>query len=105
MCSFLAKSEHTIGRLLSASLQKSPKSVLLLGPRQVGKSTLIKALKPELEINLADEAPYLLVHPNYALIKALKPELEIPYLLVHPNYALEIPYLLVHPNYALEIIN
>jgi predicted AAA+ superfamily ATPase len=41
--------------------------VLLLGPRQVGKSTLIKALKPELEINLADEAPYLLVHPNYAL--------------------------------------
>lgn len=48
-----------ISRLLSSSLRKSPKSVLLLGPRQVGKSTLIKALKPELEINLADEAQFL----------------------------------------------
>ncbi len=33
--------------------------MLLLGPRQVGKSTLIKALKPEFEINLADEAQFL----------------------------------------------
>jgi predicted AAA+ superfamily ATPase len=48
-----------IARLLSSSLQKSPKSVLLLGPRQVGKSTLIKSLKPKLEINLADEAQFL----------------------------------------------
>jgi predicted AAA+ superfamily ATPase len=59
MSSFLAKNEHMISRLLSSSLRKSSKSVLLLGPRQVGKSTLIKALKPELEINLADEAQFL----------------------------------------------
>jgi predicted AAA+ superfamily ATPase len=38
---------------------KSRKSILLLGPRQVGKSTLIKSLKPELTINLADERTYL----------------------------------------------
>jgi predicted AAA+ superfamily ATPase len=32
---------------------------LLLGPRQTGKSTLIKALQPELQINLADEQTFL----------------------------------------------
>jgi len=48
-----------IERLLRATLRECPKSVLLLGPRQVGKSTLLKALKPELEINLADEAQFL----------------------------------------------
>jgi hypothetical protein len=53
-----------ISRLLSSSLRKSPKSVLLLGPRQVGKSTLIKALKPELDINLADEAQSWVLHAN-----------------------------------------
>lgn len=48
-----------IRRLLGDSLRKSPKSVLLLGPRQVGKSTLIQSLKPDLELNLADEALFL----------------------------------------------
>lgn len=46
-------------RLLSADIASSPKSVLLLGPRQTGKSTLMKSLKPELEINLAQETTYL----------------------------------------------
>jgi predicted AAA+ superfamily ATPase len=32
--------------------------VLLLGPRQVGKSTLINSLKPEMTINLADQSEY-----------------------------------------------
>lgn len=32
---------------------------MLLGARQVGKSTLIKSLQPELEINLADEVDFL----------------------------------------------
>ena len=36
----------------------SKKSILLLGPRQTGKSTLMKELKPELLINLADQAVY-----------------------------------------------
>ncbi len=48
-----------IDRFIGSSLRKSSKSVLLLGPRQVGKSTLIKALQPEFEINLADEAQFL----------------------------------------------
>ncbi len=46
-------------RQLEATLAASSKSVLLLGPRQVGKSTLMRALQPNLEINLAHEATYL----------------------------------------------
>lgn len=48
-----------IRRLLSEHLRTSPKSVLLLGPRQVGKSTLMRSLEPGLEINLADQAQFL----------------------------------------------
>lgn len=53
-------------RYLSRSLLKSSKSCILLGPRQVGKSTLIKSLKPDLEINLADQVEYreFLANPN-----------------------------------------
>jgi predicted AAA+ superfamily ATPase len=46
-------------RLISRLLASARKSVLLLGPRQTGKSTLIKRLAPDLEINLADEEAYL----------------------------------------------
>ena len=46
-------------RLLATTLQRSSKSLLLLGPRQVGKSTLIRTLAPDLEINLAHEPTYL----------------------------------------------
>ena len=46
-------------RRLASVLAASRKSVLLLGPRQVGKSTLMRALQPTLEINLAHEATYL----------------------------------------------
>ncbi|MBI2605008.1 MAG: hypothetical protein HYW49_02890 [Deltaproteobacteria bacterium] len=42
-----------ISRFLAPVLRDSSKSILLLGPRQVGKSTLIESLKPDLEINLA----------------------------------------------------
>ncbi len=48
-----------ISRLIQGPLLKSPKSVLLLGPRQVGKSTLIFNLKPNLLINLADDKTFL----------------------------------------------
>ena len=48
-----------INRLISPSLRKTKKSVLLLGPRQVGKSTLISQMKADLEINLADELQFL----------------------------------------------
>lgn len=46
-------------RLLTAILKNSPKSILLLGPRQVGKSTLIEGLKPDISINLNDEKTFL----------------------------------------------
>jgi len=41
-------------RKLEESLTESTKSILLIGPRQTGKSTLIKQLKPDLVFNLAD---------------------------------------------------
>lgn len=48
-----------ISRALAPFLQKSKKSVLLLGPRQTGKSTLIGSLRPDLTANLAHEPTYL----------------------------------------------
>ena len=48
-----------ITRHLTRFLHRSKKSVLLLGPRQTGKSTLIHALHPALTINLAHEPTYL----------------------------------------------
>jgi len=47
--------DRMVGHLV-ASLNKS---LLLLGPRQVGKSTLIKSLKPDLYLNLASEGTFL----------------------------------------------
>jgi predicted AAA+ superfamily ATPase len=41
-------------RALLRRLQASSRSVLLLGPRQVGKSTLFGSLRPDLVVNLAD---------------------------------------------------
>ena len=49
-----------ISRLISAEIEATKKSVLLLGPRQVGKSTLISRLNPDLTINLADELTFML---------------------------------------------
>ncbi len=48
-----------IKRTLAQTLAKSKKSILLLGPRQTGKSTLMTSLEPDLTINLAHEATYL----------------------------------------------
>jgi len=47
-----------IYRIVSQILRSSRKSLLLLGPRQVGKSTLVTSLQPDIEINLADQAEY-----------------------------------------------
>lgn len=46
------------GNILSL-LNKTRKSILLLGPRQTGKTTIIKSLSPDLTINLADEVQFL----------------------------------------------
>lgn len=48
-----------ISRVLAPVLASSKKSILLLGPRQTGKSTLISSLGPDLSINLAHEPTYL----------------------------------------------
>ena len=48
-----------IGRSLAPRLAAAKRSFLLLGARQTGKSTLIRSLAPELEINLVDEETYL----------------------------------------------
>jgi predicted AAA+ superfamily ATPase len=46
-------------RLIRERLEKSRRSVLLLGPRQVGKTTLCHSLKPDFSVNLAVETEYL----------------------------------------------
>jgi predicted AAA+ superfamily ATPase len=46
-------------RALSSVLKKTKSSILLLGPRQTGKSTLLKSLQPDLSINLSLEREFL----------------------------------------------
>jgi predicted AAA+ superfamily ATPase len=48
-----------VTRRLAARLTRSKTSTLLLGPRQTGKSTLMRSLAPDLTINLADESTFL----------------------------------------------
>jgi len=57
--SFSLKIAHMLSRTLYSRLKKSTKSILLLGPRQVGKSTLIRELAPDRMINLMDENLYV----------------------------------------------
>lgn len=45
-------------RRLTEALRASSRSVLLLGPRQVGKSTLLAALGPDLTLNLASPGTF-----------------------------------------------
>ena len=46
-------------RLITERISQSKKSILLLGARQVGKSTLIGSLAPQKVINFADEEKFL----------------------------------------------
>lgn len=48
-----------IPRILTNDIKNSPKCVLLLGPRQTGKSTLMRQLNVDLNINLMKESTYL----------------------------------------------
>jgi predicted AAA+ superfamily ATPase len=48
-----------VAREISSQILKTDRSILLLGPRQTGKSTLIQALEPELKINLARQNEFL----------------------------------------------
>lgn len=60
-----------VKRLLLEKLRKSPKSILLVGPRQVGKSTLLKLLKPEKIINLSNEAEFIKISSDLEMFESL----------------------------------
>ena len=53
-------------RLLSPHLRSTRRSALVLGPRQVGKSTLLSSLGPDLSLNLADPRTFrdYVAHPE-----------------------------------------
>jgi uncharacterized protein len=53
-----------INRKILGPLKDSRKSILLLGPRQAGKSTLVQSLKPDLTIQLADEMEFFTFSSN-----------------------------------------
>lgn len=59
--SFSEKMTQMYSRIPERRCEKvlKAKSLLLLGPRQVGKSTLIRSLKPDVTINLARQSEYL----------------------------------------------
>jgi len=63
-------SKKYIDRQLFKELQKIKKSILLIGPRQSGKSTLIKKLKPQKIINLADESEFVRMASDPDLFKS-----------------------------------
>ena len=50
---------NMIERTIAKTIRNSKKSILLIGPRQVGKSTLIKALSPDLKINLSLQSEFI----------------------------------------------
>lgn len=52
------KMTYMISRIIYNKIIDNPKSILLLGPRQVGKSSLCKILNPDLIINLADQEQF-----------------------------------------------
>lgn len=60
-----------ISRLLSKKIKDSKKSILLLGPRQTGKSTLLNALNPQLVINLSDQEEYIDYQADAGLLKRI----------------------------------
>lgn len=58
-----------INRQLADFIKKSKKSILLLGPRQTGKSTLLQDLPLNLTINLADDETYFQHVKDPSLLK------------------------------------
>ena len=62
--------EIMINRTLSSQIQKISHSAFLLGPRQTGKSTLIKSLNPDLTINFADEEVFLNHNLDFGILRS-----------------------------------
>ncbi len=61
-------------RTLAKRLGESKKSCLLLGPRQTGKSTLLKSLVPDLFINLSSETEFFRFSSELDLLESLLEE-------------------------------
>jgi len=55
----VCKNDRVIDRILHSLVRDGRRSLLLLGPRQTGKSTLLGQLAPDLTINLALERVFL----------------------------------------------
>lgn len=60
-----------VKRRLAEILARSKKSILLLGPRQTGKSTLIKSLRPEMTINLSFESEFFRFSTQPGLLESI----------------------------------
>ncbi|MGZ3796339.1 MAG: ATP-binding protein [Pseudobdellovibrionaceae bacterium] len=60
-----------IKRSITEPILKSKKSILLLGPRQTGKSTLLKSLKPDVIVNLANEREFLRYSSDIGYLETL----------------------------------
>jgi len=56
-------------RWLKDRISRSNKHILLLGPRQVGKSTLCRELSPSRIVDLADEQVYISHAKDAGLLK------------------------------------
>jgi uncharacterized protein len=69
-------------RLMARRLAVGKTSVLLLGPRQVGKSTLCRALEPALYVDLADEREFLSFAKDPALLARQVGTLALPAVVV-----------------------
>ncbi len=60
-----------INRIIKQKLVRTRKSTLLLGPRQVGKSTMMETIEVDISINLADELTFLNHSSNPQLLLEL----------------------------------
>ena len=69
-------------RLIARRLAEGRASILLLGPRQVGKSTLCRALGPALYVDLADEREFLSFAKDPGLLRRQVEALATPALVV-----------------------
>ncbi|MBU6374878.1 MAG: ATP-binding protein [Bdellovibrionales bacterium] len=62
---------RTLSAVLEGKLKGTPKSILIVGPRQTGKSTLLRKLGVTIEINLANESTYRAHLKDPALLESL----------------------------------
>lgn len=73
---------YVIDRRVRSRLEASSKNIILLGPRQVGKSTLAHSLHPDRVVNLMDEGLYLSYSKDPDRLKREMLALEKPALVV-----------------------